>query len=78
MQTFSERIREEGMQQGVQQGEALSLLRLMRHKLGDIPEEVRQRIEPAEPATLNPWFDQALAADRLDEVLHQTLLLEQK
>ena len=66
------------MQQGVQQGEALSLLRLMRHTLGDIPEEVRQRIEPAEPATLNQWFDQALAADRLDEVLHQTLLLEQK
>ena len=66
------------MQQGVQQGEALSLLRLMRHKLSDIPEEMRQRIEPAEPATLNQWFDQTLAADRLDEVLHQTLLLEQK
>ena len=74
MKTFSDRVREEGMQlgmqQGMQQAEALSLLRLMRHKFGDIPEEVRQRIVSAEPATLSQWFDQALAADRLDEVLH--------
>ena len=74
MKTLSDRVREEGVQQGMQQGiqqaEALSLLRLMRHKFGDIPEEVRQRIESVEPATLSQWFDQALAADRLDEVLH--------
>lgn len=78
MKTFSQRVREEamqqgmqqGIQQGMQQGEAMSLLRLMRHKFGDVPEDVRRRIESAEPATLSRWFDQALAADRLNDVLH--------
>ena len=70
MKTFSQRVREEGMQQGMQQGEAMSLLRLMRHKFGDVPEDVRRRVESAEPATLSRWFDQALAAERLDDVLH--------
>ena len=78
MRTFSERVREEGMQQGmqqgvqqgVQQGEAILLLRLMHHKFGDIPDDIRHRVESAEPETLTRWFDQALTADNLDEVLH--------
>ena len=74
MRTFSERGREEGMQQGmqqgVQQGEAILLLRLMHHKFGDIPDDIRHRVESAEPETLSRWFDQALTADNLDEVLH--------
>lgn len=35
------------MQEGMQQGEALSPLRLMSHKFGDIPDEVRHRVESA-------------------------------
>jgi hypothetical protein len=66
MKTFSERVREEGMQQG----EAVLLLRLMHHKFGDIPEEILQRVESAEPETLTRWFDQALIAEHLNEVLH--------
>jgi hypothetical protein len=70
MKTFSERVRDEGMQQGIQQGEAVSLLRLMHHKFGEVPEKIRHRVESAEPETLTRWFDQALRADNLDEVLH--------
>lgn len=70
MQTFIDDYIEQGMQKGMQQGEALSLLRLMQHKFGDIPEDARLRIASAEPETLARWFDQALTADNLDEVLH--------
>ena len=74
MRTFSERVREEGMQQGmqqgVQQGEAILLLRLMHHKFGDIPDDIRHRVESAEPETLTRWFGQALTAKNLDDVLH--------
>jgi len=78
MRTFSERVREEGMQQGMrqgmqqgmQQGEAILLLQLMHHKFGDIPDDIRHRVESAEPETLTRWFGQALTADNLDEVLH--------
>lgn len=70
MKTYSERIRDEGVQQGMQQGEAVSLLRLMHHKFRELPADIRHRIESAEPDTLSRWFDQALAADNLDEVLH--------
>ena len=66
MRTFSERVREEGMQQG----EAILLLRLMHHKFGDIPDDIRHRVESAEPETLTRWFDQTLTAKNLDEVLH--------
>ena len=66
MKTFSERVREEGMQQG----EAILLLQLMHHKFGDIPDDIRHRVESAEPETLIRWFGQALNADNLDEVLH--------
>ena len=65
MRTFSERVREEGMQQG----EAILLLRLMHHKFGDIPDDIRHRVESAEPETLARWFDQTLTAKNLDEVL---------
>jgi hypothetical protein len=54
----------------MQQGEAVSLLRLMHHKCAELPADIRHRIESAEPDTLSRWFEQALAADNLDEVLH--------
>jgi hypothetical protein len=54
----------------MQQGESILLLRLMHHKFGDIPDDIRHRVESAEPETLTRWFDQALTADNLDEVLH--------
>ena len=64
--SFSQRVREEGRQQG----EVLALMRVMRHKFGDIPEPTRQRIEAADPETLLEWLDRALVAASIDEVIH--------
>ena len=66
MNSFSQRFREEGRQQG----EVLALMRVMRHKFGDIPEPTRRRIEAAAPETLLEWLDRALVAASIDEVIH--------
>ena len=42
----------------------------MHHQFSDIPDNIPHPIESAEPETLSRWFDQALTADNLDEVLH--------
>jgi flagellar biosynthesis/type III secretory pathway protein FliH len=82
MKSFSERFREEGIQQGmrlgeqqgvkqgVRMGEATALLRVMRRKFGELPEPARQRIESADPDTLLEWLDRTVTAASIDEVIH--------
>lgn len=70
MNSFSQRVREEGRQQGVRQGEGAALMRVMQHKFGDLPAPTRLRIESADPATLLEWLDRALVAASIDEVIH--------
>jgi hypothetical protein len=65
MNTFSQRVRQEG----VRQGEGLALMRVIQHKFGDLPEPARLRIESADPETLLEWLDRALVAASIDEVL---------
>lgn len=66
MNSFSQRVREEGRQQG----EVLALMRVMHHRFGDIPEPARRRIESADAETLLEWLDRALVAASIDEVIH--------
>jgi len=66
MNSFSQRFREEGRQQG----EVLALMRVMHHRFGDIPEPARRRIESADAETLLEWLDRALVAASIDEVIH--------
>ena len=70
MSTFAERFRQEGIDQGIQQGEAAALIRLLRRKFGDIPVATRQRIEAADSETLLEWLDRVIAATSLEDVLH--------
>jgi len=70
MSRFAERFHEKGIQQGMQQGEALVLERLLRQKFGTLPDAVQRRIEQASEQTLLEWSERVLTADRLDEVLH--------
>jgi len=70
MSRFAERFREEGIQQGLHQGEALVWERQLRLKFGALPDEVQRRIEQASEQTLLTWSEQILTANRLDEVLH--------
>ena len=79
MSGFAERFIEQGMQkgiqqgiqQGMQQGEARTLLRLLRSRFGALPLEVQQTIEAADADTLMQWFESALNAQTLDEVMHR-------
>ncbi|MBK1646917.1 transposase [Thiocapsa imhoffii] len=58
------------MQQGMQQGGAAILLRLIERRFGPPSDQVRERISQADPKTLLQWSDRILEAKSLDEVLH--------
>ena len=76
MSTFLQRVREEseqrgeqlGEQRGVQKGEARVLLRQIRLKFGEIPEEVRGRVEQADADTLLTWSERVLTANSIDDL----------
>ncbi len=66
MSGFADRFREEGMQQG----EALILVRLMEHRFGALAPHLRRRIEQADTETLLRWSKRVLTAGSVEEVLH--------
>ena len=82
MTGFTERFREEGMQQGIekgmqqgmqkglQQGEAKILIRQLTKRFGELPEETLRKIESADADTLLQWSERVLTAQTLDEILH--------
>ncbi len=70
METFIDRYIAQGEQRGKQIGEAKMLLRLIERKFGTPSEPIRARIAEADADTLLEWFDRALDARSLDEVLH--------
>ena len=70
MSTFAERFRQQGMQKGVQQREALVLIRQLKIKFVELPEKRRLQIESADTQTLLEWSERALTAKILEEVLH--------
>jgi hypothetical protein len=59
---------QQGMQQGLKQGEAQVLLRQLALKFGELAEADRQRIEQADVETLLLWSERILFADTLDKV----------
>jgi hypothetical protein len=59
---------EKGLQQGVQQGEAAALKRLLARRFGAIPSEISAQIAAASVEEIERWFDQAIEAQRLDDV----------
>ena len=65
--------RQEGMQQGrqegMQQGEAQILMRLLARKFGELPVDIRHRVESADSERLLLWSERVLTATSLDEVL---------
>jgi len=70
MTRFAERFRQEGLERGMQKGEALILLRLLQLKFGELPEKTRRHIDQADEQTLLQWSERVLSANTLDEVLH--------
>ena len=73
MVTFSERIRDEGMQQGLQQGEVAVVLRQMERKFGHRLTDVDRRlVESADIETLLKWSDKILSANSIEEIMQES------
>ena len=65
--TTGERI---GLEKGRQEGEAITLRRLVTKKFGGVPKDAEDRIEKADSDTLLEWSENVLSADTIDEVFH--------
>ena len=57
-----------GMEQGLQQGEATVLRRLLTRRFGPLPAWAEERLAQASPQELERWADRVLEAQQLDEV----------
>ena len=72
MMTFTERVRQDslkqGMQQGMQQGEARVLIRQLSLKFESVTPAVEARIRAADADTLLRWSERVLTANSLESV----------
>ena len=66
--SFERLAKEEGVQQGVQQGRAGLLIHLLTHRFGPLPEDTHQRLEQATAEEIDVWADRVLEANSLDQV----------
>lgn len=57
-------------EQWVQEGEAKALLRQIEIKFGPLNEDIRQRVEQADPKTVEAWLERILSAETLEAILH--------
>jgi len=60
-----------GKKEGMQQGEALMLLKLLELKFGAVNDAVREHIQTSDAETLLVNLERILNAETLDEVLRQ-------
>jgi predicted transposase/invertase (TIGR01784 family) len=63
--------REEGISQGIVQGNAKSLLRVLERRFGHVPVWIREQIVSVKPENgeqLEKWLDQAVDASSLEDV----------
>jgi len=61
-------LREEGIQEGIEKGEAGVVLRQLEQKFGPIPAEFRCRIGEADSHQLLTWAERILWAERIEDV----------
>ena len=68
MSTLSERLRAEGMQQGMQQGEVILLKRLLSRRFGTLDAVTVKRLEAASTDDLEQYAENLLDANSLEDV----------
>ncbi|MES1245057.1 MAG: Rpn family recombination-promoting nuclease/putative transposase [Acidobacteriota bacterium] len=66
---WNRELREEGLQEGLQKGEARMLLQLLRMKFGRLEPEVEERVRSADADRLLEWGRRVLNAELLEDVL---------
>jgi len=67
MAGFAERFRNEGMQQG----EAQALKKLVQLKFGQLPDWAEEQINTASLEQLETWIEHILTAESLENLLNQ-------
>ncbi len=67
--TSIERLaKEEGREEGLEQGKLAVLKRLLTRRFGALPGQILALLEKASPVELERWIDRVLDAESLDEV----------
>jgi predicted transposase/invertase (TIGR01784 family) len=66
--SWNEKIREEGREEGLREGRAGVLLRLLRLKFGPLSPEEEKRVRSTDADRLLEWSDRVLTAERLQDV----------
>ena len=74
MTTMAQYFRQEGVQQGVRQGEAAIILRQMQCRFGDVPKAYEQRITQANADTLLQLGEKILEAKTLADIFEESEL----
>lgn len=57
-----------GKAEGVQEGEMLSLQKLLSKRFGSIPPHITAQISKAKLEEIERWFDRAIDADQLSDI----------
>jgi len=65
---WNRELREEGRQEGYQEGVALVLLRQLRLKFGPLALEIEERVRSTDADRLLEWIERVLTAERLQDV----------
>lgn len=69
--TTVQRMTEQAAEQGRQEGQAHSLVKLLTHRFKEpVPAPALARIRGASVAKLEHWAERVLEAETLDDVLH--------
>lgn len=69
--TWTEKIRTEGLAEGIQQGASGILERLLVRKFGTLPKDIQQRIKTATATELEVWSLNFVDATTLDDVFSE-------
>lgn len=65
---MSEVFMERGIERGIARGQRGIILRMLRKRFGELPEDAVARVNAADPATLEGWADRLLVAKTLADV----------
>lgn len=68
METFAEFYERKGREASRKETVCRMLLRALQRRFGDLSPAVEQRVQAADAALLEQWFDRCLDARGLDEV----------
>jgi predicted transposase YdaD len=65
---FYQEVKEEGREEGLEQGEKMILQRLLVRRFGELPSPVQHRLQQANAEQVEQWADRLLEARSLEAI----------